>query len=133
VFDAPRARVFETWIDPEKLARWWGPESFTNEFQEFDPRPGGRWRFVMVAPDGTAYPQESMFVEVVQPERIVFDHMPEHAYRGIITFDDEGGKTRVTFRMIHATAEECEKVRPFVVEGNEQNFDRLESVLGLGK
>ena len=87
----------------------------------------------MHAPDGTDYPQESVFVEVVKPERIVFDHMPEHVYRAVITFAAEGGKTKVTFRMIHAIAAECEKVRPFVVEGNEQNFDRLEAVLGLRK
>lgn len=41
-FDAPRERVFEAFTDPARLARWWGPKGFTNTFQEFDLRPGGR-------------------------------------------------------------------------------------------
>jgi len=131
VFAAPRGKVFAAWTDPALLARWWGPKGFTNTFQEFDLRPGGKWRFVMHGPDGSEYPQESVFVEVAKPDRMIFDHLGEHEYRAVITFTDESGKTKVIFRMIHRTAEECERVRPYVVEGNEQNFDRLESVLGL--
>lgn len=129
VFDAPRGAVYNAWIDPKKLARWWGPKDFTNEFQEFDPRPGGAWKFVMRAPDGTEYPQHSVFVEIVSRERIVFDHKAPHAYRGVVTFEALDTKTKVTFRMIHESAEECENVRKVVTEGNEQNFDRLATVL----
>ena len=49
VVDAPRDRVFGAWANPDQLARWWGPEGFTNTFYEFDLRPGGAWRFVMRA------------------------------------------------------------------------------------
>jgi uncharacterized protein YndB with AHSA1/START domain len=133
VFNAPRAEVFDAWIDPAKLARWWGPKDFTNEFEVFDPRPGGAWRFTMRAPDGTAYPQHSVFVEIVPRERIVFDHKPPHAYRGVVIFESQGSRTKVTYRMIHETAEECERVKEFVVPGNEQNFDRLEAVLAESK
>ena len=45
--------------------QWWGPNGFTNTFHEFDLRPGGAWRFIMHGPDGTDYPNESVFVEVV--------------------------------------------------------------------
>lgn len=133
VFDASRAEVFDAWMTPATLARWWGPRGFTNTFEAFDPRPGGAWTFVMRGPDGTEYPQHSVFVEIVPRERIVFDHKPPHAYRGVVTFEETDGETKVTFRMIHETAEECERVKPFVVPGNEQNFDRLEVVLAEGK
>lgn len=132
VFDSPRDKVYDAWTDPAKLARWWGPKDFTNEFETFDPRPGGAWRFTMRGPDGTAYPQHSVFVEVVPRKRIVFDHHPPHAYRGVVTIESQGTGTRVTFRMIHETAEECEQVKPYVVPGNEQNFDRLETILAEG-
>lgn len=71
VFHAPRAAVFGAFADPDRLARWWGPKGFANTFQVFDFRPGGTWRFVMHAPDGTDYPLTKEFVEVADGERIV--------------------------------------------------------------
>jgi uncharacterized protein YndB with AHSA1/START domain len=125
-FDAPRARVFDAFRDPRRLARWWGPEGFTSTFHEFDFRPGGAWRFTMLAPDGAAFPNESAFVEIAEPERIVLRHLSaEHPFELTIVLEAEGGRTRLTWRMRHPTAAECAKVRPFVVPANEQNFDRL--------
>jgi uncharacterized protein YndB with AHSA1/START domain len=125
-FAAPRERVFAAFVDPSRLARWWGPDGFTNTIHAFDPRPGGIWRSTMHAPDGAEYPNESVFVEVVRPERIVFRHLSaEHPYEMTITLDEQGDRTAMTWRMRHETAEACARVRPFVVAGNEQNFDRL--------
>jgi uncharacterized protein YndB with AHSA1/START domain len=131
-FAAPRERVFAAFVEPARLTRWWGPDGFTNDLHAFDPRPGGIWRSTMRAPDGAAYPSESVFVEVVPPERIVFRHLSaEHPFEMTITLDDRGDGTLVTWRMRHATAEECDRVRPFVVAGNEQNFDRLARELAI--
>ena len=41
----------------------------------------------------------------------------------------EENKTKVIFRMIFATAEECQKIRKFAIDKNEENFDRLEDEL----
>jgi uncharacterized protein YndB with AHSA1/START domain len=131
--DAPRERVFDAFVDPARLARWWGPAGFTNTFHEFDARPGGSWRFTMHGPGGLEIPNESVFVEIVRPERIVLRHVSaEHPYELTMTFVEEGAGTRVTWRMRHATATECARVRPYVVAGNEQNFDRLAGELGKG-
>ena len=87
VLHAPREQVFRAWIEPEILARWWGPKGFRNTFQEFDPTPGGRWCFVMHAPNGVDFPNESVFEEIVRPERIVFRHLsPVHAFQLVATF-----------------------------------------------
>jgi uncharacterized protein YndB with AHSA1/START domain len=84
----------------------------------------------MHGPDGADYPNESVFVDVVEPERIVFRHVSvEHPYELTISLEEQGGATRVTWRMRHETASECARVRPFVLEGNEQNFDRLAAEL----
>lgn len=134
LFHHPRDRVFRAWTEPERLARWWGPKDFTNTFEEFDPKPGGAWKFVMHGPDGTDYHNKSVFVEIVKPEKIVFDHlMPMHRFRVTAAFVDESGQTRVTFRMRFETAEECERVKTYVVPANEKNFDRLEVELARMK
>ncbi|HEX8169871.1 MAG TPA: SRPBCC family protein [Thermoanaerobaculia bacterium] len=125
---APRERVFRAWTDPEQLARWWGPAGFTNTFHEFDPRPGGAWRFVMHGPNGTDYKNESVFAEV-GPERIVIDHISAPRFRLAADFADDDGGTHITWRMTFASAEECARVRGYVVPANEQNLDRLEAVL----
>lgn len=129
VVDAPRDRVFGAWTNPDQLARWWGPEEFTNTFCEFDLRPGGAWRFVMRAPDGIEYQNESVFVEIAAPERIVFRHITGPCFLVTVTFEDVDGKTRVTFRQAFESAAQRDKVAAFAVEANEQNLDRLEAEL----
>jgi uncharacterized protein YndB with AHSA1/START domain len=47
VFDAPRALVFKAWTDPKHLAKWWGPQGYTNPVCEFDARVGGVIRIHM--------------------------------------------------------------------------------------
>ena len=129
VFNAPRELVFQAWTDPDQLVQWWGPKGFTNTFHEFDMRPGGIWRFVMHGPNGVDYQNKSVFVEVVNPERIVFDHVSGPRFQVVATFAEQAGKTTLTFRMRFESAAECDKVKAFAVEGNEQNFDRLEAQL----
>jgi uncharacterized protein YndB with AHSA1/START domain len=130
LIDAPRRLVFKAWTDPDHLARWWGPKGFTNTFHEFDPRPGGAWRLVMHGPDGVDYTNESVFRELVEAERIVFVHLrPMHRFQVTATFADEVGKTRLVWRMLFDSVSECEKVKGFVIEANEQNLDRLETEL----
>jgi uncharacterized protein YndB with AHSA1/START domain len=129
VFAATREKLFEAFSDPRQLAQWWGPNGFTNTIEEFDFRPGGAWRLTMRAPNGAEYPNESEFVEVVRPERIVFDHLrPVHRFLMTMTYETEGDSTRLTWRM-HPESDEGEKMRGFLSAANEENFDRLEAHL----
>ena len=56
VFEAPRTLVFEAFSKPEHIKRWWGLRAYTLVVCEMDFRPGGSWRFVERAPDGTEHP-----------------------------------------------------------------------------
>ena len=125
LIDAPRERVFRAFSDPTHLARWWGPDGFSSTFHDFDLRPGGAWRFDFHGPDGTDYPNESIFVDVVEPERIVLEHLSFHHFLLTISFVEQDGKTVVGWRQVFDTAEERERVAPVVVQANEQNLDRL--------
>ncbi|MFA6960020.1 MAG: SRPBCC domain-containing protein [Opitutaceae bacterium] len=129
LFDFPRAMIWEAWTNPHHLAQWWGPTGFTNTFEEFDLKPGGHWRFVMHGPDGKDYANHSIFREITAQERIVFDHESPPRFQVTATFADEAGGTRVTFRMLFETASVCQKVKGYVVDANEQNFDRMTVVL----
>jgi len=129
VLAAPRERVFRAWTEPDHLTRWWGPKGFTSTFEEFDPRPGGEWRFVLHGPNGADYKNKSVFVEVVKPERIVFRHVSGPRFQVTATFTEQAGGTRLTFEMLFETAAECEKVKKYAIEANEQNLDRLEAEL----
>lgn len=125
VLAAPRERVFQAISDPARLARWWGPNGFTSTFHEFDLRPGGRWRLDMHAPDGARYPNESVFVEVAPPERLVIRHLSGPHFELTITLTESGGATTVGWRQRFDTAEECRRVARFAVQANEENLDRL--------
>jgi uncharacterized protein YndB with AHSA1/START domain len=129
LFDTPRETVFKAWTDPKLLAEWWGPNGFTNTFEEFDLSPGGHWRFVMHGPDGKNYRNHSTFIEITSPERIVFDHVSPPTFRVTATFENESGKTEITFQMVFESAEVCANLKHILVPSNEQNFDRLEALL----
>ncbi|MGO4549144.1 SRPBCC domain-containing protein [Paenibacillus sp. 2TAB23] len=111
------------------LARWWGPQGFTNTFHECDIRPGGMWRYTMHGPDGVDYPNHNVFVELMPPERVVFDHLSGHEFKITATFEEFEGRTKVTFRQLFKKKEEFEQAKPYCIEGNEQNLDRLGKVL----
>ena len=125
-FAAPPEAVFAAFSDPARLALWWGPHGFTNTFRIFELRVGGRWEFTMHGPDGANYDNISVFREISAPRRIIFEHLePMHWYQMTMTFAATSGGTRLAWRMVFASAAECDRVRPFIVQGNEQNFDRL--------
>jgi uncharacterized protein YndB with AHSA1/START domain len=42
LIDAPRERLFRAFAQPEHLAKWWGPDGFSNTFDTFDLRVGGQ-------------------------------------------------------------------------------------------
>jgi len=124
--NAERELVFQAYTDPEHVGQWWGPKGFTSTIHEMDARPGGVWRFILHGPDGVDYKNQIVFVEVVNPTRIVFDHVSSPRFRVIVTLDQESDKTRITFRQIFETVAEYERIKTYASPANEENFDRLE-------
>jgi uncharacterized protein YndB with AHSA1/START domain len=129
-FNYSRELVFNAWTDPTRLKNWWGPKGFSNTFHEFDLRPGGKWSFIMHGPDGVNYPNESVFVEIIEPELIILNHVNNPKFQIVATFEQIlEDHTKLTFRMIFDTPELCSQVKTYAVEKNEENFDRLETEL----
>lgn len=129
VLDAPVARVFQAFSDPAQLARWFGPDGFTNTFHHCDFRAGGEWRYTMHGPDGADFYNESVFLDVVPDARIVIDHLrPMHRFTLTIAMDQRDGQTHLVWRQAFATEEEFAEIREFLYWANEQNLDRLAAV-----
>jgi uncharacterized protein YndB with AHSA1/START domain len=103
-FDAPRERVFEAWTQTGHLARWFGPRDFTAPVIEADVRRGGAWRICIRSPEGTPYWMHGVYREISPPRRLVFTHVWDEGHGAAghetlvtLTFQDVGGKTRMTF------------------------------------
>jgi uncharacterized protein YndB with AHSA1/START domain len=130
VVNAPPSIVFKAWTEPERLERWWGPNGFTSTISVYDLRPGGRWVFVMHGPEKGHYPNDCTFVEIAPPHRLTWTRNSQPHFDVEACFHEEpDGKTRVVFTMLFATSEECDKLRKYVVEKNEENLDKLENEL----
>lgn len=150
--NAPRSLVFQAWTDPKHLARWWGPRSFTNPVCEVDLRVGGAHRLVMRSPEGINYPITGIFLEIVEPERLVMTLDPsEHPTEwhdlvkpnrskteanpaGImvqtVTIEDFRGMTKLTIRTrFDSTAIRDAMLKLGMTEGWSQSLDRLVAVV----
>jgi uncharacterized protein YndB with AHSA1/START domain len=130
VFAASPEEVFAAHRDPERLARWWGPAGFTNTFTHFEFVPNGKWSFVMHGPDQSNYPNESIFRAIEENRFIQIAHVCEPFFVLDIRLTPEGSGTRVEW---HATFENetfAKNLEAFLLNANEQNFDRLEAELG---
>ncbi|MCP3140220.1 SRPBCC domain-containing protein [Pyxidicoccus xibeiensis] len=125
---SPR-EVFAAFEQPERLARWWGPSGFTNTFEQFEFKPGGRWVFVMHGPNGANYANESVFRELQPDTRLVIEHVVKPWYRLTVTLTARGDKTHLAWVQEFESPEVAAKMRRITDTANEQNLDRLQSLL----
>lgn len=129
IFNAPRALVFEGWTDPEQLKQWWGPRGFLNTFQVFEMKPGGFWQYTTHGPDGKDFNNESRFIKIVVPKRIVLDHISAPRFRLTALFEEFGDRTKLTFRQLFEGPSVYARLKRLAVPGNEENLDRLASLI----
>lgn len=122
--------VYKAWADPNHFKNWWGPAGFTNTFNEFDFRVGGKWSFIMHGPDKGNFPNECEFTIIEKPTRVAWKRYSKPLFQVDFTFEKiTDDKTKIIFKMIFDTPEECNKLKNFVVDKNEENFDKLEAEL----
>jgi uncharacterized protein YndB with AHSA1/START domain len=116
LIDAPREKVYRAWTDPALLKQWFAPEPLTTPHAELDVRPGGKNTIVMRSSEGNDMPCSGVYLEVVPNQRLVFTDAYTDAWQPshkpfmtvIVTFEDEGGKTRYTARVRHWTTADRE-------------------------
>ena len=131
VFDAPRELVFRCMLEPEHLTHFWGPVGVSTPVDKItlDPRPGGVFETIMVNDEtGEEYPSRGVYVEIVEPERIVWTEPDvEGGMMNSSTFTDLGdGRTEV---FIHQTNVPEMYRSPEAQAGFESSLDRFAGYL----
>jgi uncharacterized protein YndB with AHSA1/START domain len=129
LFTHARERIFDAFSDADTLAKWWGPDGFRNTFHSFDFQSGGQWQFTMHSPDGHDFKNECVFKEVSKPSTIIIEHVcsPKFVLEIILSDTEEG--TLLSWRQRFETPKMRDKIATFAVNANEENLDRLASIL----
>lgn len=130
VFSAPADAIFAAFETPSRLAKWWGPDGFHNTFEVFEFTPGGRWRFTMHGPDGSSYPNESMFVSITPAREIVIKHLSQPHFQLTIDFAPMASGTLVTWEQVFEDDAVAASIRHIVEPANEQNLNRWQAEVG---
>jgi uncharacterized protein YndB with AHSA1/START domain len=133
VFSAPVAEVFEAFVVPEQFASWWGPEGATIPDYSMDVRPGGKWRTVMMMPDGNRPEVGGIYRVVEKNKRLVFTWAWKqdggsigHETEVTVTFEPAGKNTKITLEQ-SLFAEAAHRDRHG--QGWESTFNSLEKYL----
>ena len=134
VVNAPRELVWRCFTEQKHMQHWWGPRGFTNTYREFSVKPGGHLRFTMHSADGHAWPNHIKFVEVVKPERLVYEHGDGERvhFHVTVTFTSVGrDKTEVVLRSLFPTKAERDLVVEQVgaIDGARETLERLDEEL----
>ena len=134
IFDAPRALVFKAWTEPDRAARWWGPQGFVTVYCNMDVCPGGAFRVCMRSPEGTEHWKQGIYREVVEPERLVFtfawedaEGKPGHETVVTVIFAEHGVKTKLT---LHQGVFETVAARDAHRTGWTSTLERLAHYIG---
>jgi uncharacterized protein YndB with AHSA1/START domain len=134
VFDAPRERVFQAFVDPELIPQWWGRREDNMTIDKLDAREGGEWRFVTDGPDGnTAF--RGTFRAIEPPARLEqtfeWEGMPGHIVVETATFEDLGdGRTKVSTRSVFDTTEDRDGMLASGMEiGMGESYEKLDELL----
>jgi uncharacterized protein YndB with AHSA1/START domain len=133
-FDAPRELVFEAFSKPEHIRHWWGQKGSTVVVDTMDFRPGGAWRFVERAADGSEHGFRGQYRDIQPPERITWtfewEGLPGHVSVETMAFEDLGGRTRLVGTTVFDSVEDRDgMVQSGMEQGAAESYDRLEAYL----
>jgi len=134
LYAAPVRVVWSAFTDPDQVAQWWGPRGFTLTTHSKDLRPGGIWHYTMHGPDGVDYPNKTLYHEVEECRKLVYDHgandVRSPLFRVTVLFSEASGETTMDMTMTLPSAEEAEATRRLIKEaGGNSTWDRLAEYL----
>ena len=123
--DAPPARVFAAWTEPEQLALWWDATGEKLAACEIDLRPGGAFRFVTSHhPDK---PFTGVYSEILLPTLLAFE---ANGASGKVMLAERGAGTRMTVEIACRSSEHLAQfIAMGAAAGTSRTLDNLASHL----
>lgn len=132
-FKAPISLVWEAWVQPEHIAKWWGPKGMNTKVIEHNFKVGGYWKYSMEMPDGKEFISNGKYTEIVEFEKIIsiadFKPMTEQVEIQAL-FEADGDQTKFTFNIVHKSEEYCsQQIEMGILNGWGSVFERLNEFL----
>lgn len=132
-FNAPPSTVFRAWSQPELFQRWWVPKSLPGMSLlscDMDVRTGGKYRLELDFGGLDTMAFYGKYLEVVPDERIVWtnDEGEEGAIT-TVTFQDQGGKTLLTFHEAYPSREALEEALQGSAAALPEQLEQLDELL----
>jgi uncharacterized protein YndB with AHSA1/START domain len=117
---APPARVWQVWVDPRQIERWWGPPTWPATFVQHDVAVGGTSRYYMTGPAGEQAHGWWRITALDEPRSLEFedgfaddtgrpsDDLPVTEAR--VDLEETASGTRMTIRSRFASLQQMEQV-----------------------
>jgi uncharacterized protein YndB with AHSA1/START domain len=135
-FDAPCEVIFKAYTDPKLFAQWVGPRDYTMKLETFEPKSGGRYRYIHVDKAGNEYGFHGVFHEI-SPEQMIqtfeFEGLPESGHVSIETLKLDslpGGRSRVTIHAVYQSVFDRDgMIQSGMERGVNEGYERLDALL----
>jgi uncharacterized protein YndB with AHSA1/START domain len=133
-FEAPRDLVFRAWTEPELLVQWLGPRKYKMTLERWEPRDGGRWRYVHSDDQGNSFGFHGVFHGDQTPDGMLqtfeFDGAPGHVSLEKLVLEERGGKTIMHNYSTYQSVEARDAMIAGGMEaGMNDSFDRLDELI----
>ena len=133
-FDASRDLVFRAYTDPELLVQWLGPRAYTMTIDTYEPRDGGKWRYVHSDADGNAWGFHGVFHGEQTPDGMLqtfeFEGAPGHVSLERLTLEERDGRTIARTHSVYQSVEARDAmVESGMEDGVNDGYERLDELL----
>lgn len=130
---APVDLVWQVWTQPDHIAKWWGPPGMEVNIILHEFVVGGRWKYSMTMPDGSAFISEGIYSEIIENRKIVSSADFRPMTEGVeiqILLEADGDQTHFTFNVVHPSEDDCRQQEKMgFYNGWGSVFGRLAQVL----
>lgn len=139
-FAAPLSRLWDAYIDPRQIERFWGPPTYPSTFLRHDAAPGGRSVYKMTGPDGDTHYGCWEWTDVNSPTSFdVIDWFADETgspntdmpgMRMRFAFEQTEGGSRLTTVSSFDSVEQMQQVLDMgIVEGMKEGMAQIDGVL----